>query len=294
MKHQLFFKDDSSDKFWNIETSGNSFTVTYGKTGTAGQTQTKTFDDEATCLKEADKLLKEKVKKGYQAGASANYLETWKELCESKNLPETFFKHFSFLTETKEDQEILTKLSAQILKIQIDSSENVLVAELKYGDPSFSEPCEIRCNPPFTNSPAKGLPKSYVKTSQVHNGIYFEDLGGGCIGFFGINEKGNMNEGGWEPEALEEGDNEEYLEALEEKELSVDDVPCIIEFGQNWILSDPLKKTAHKEPAYLFVSHEDCEAVKIPGTDSLLFGQVLLRILAQRILDIDFFPEVYS
>nr|WP_139357217.1 WGR domain-containing protein [Leptospira alexanderi] len=34
MKHNLVFKDGKSDKFWNIEVSGTSFTVTYGKTGT--------------------------------------------------------------------------------------------------------------------------------------------------------------------------------------------------------------------------------------------------------------------
>ncbi|WP_061248481.1 LIC_11051 family fibronectin-binding protein [Leptospira noguchii] len=65
MKHYLTFQDDKSDKFWQIEVSGNSFTTTYGKTGSSGQTQTKTFDDEETCLKEAKKLLSEKLKKGY-------------------------------------------------------------------------------------------------------------------------------------------------------------------------------------------------------------------------------------
>ncbi|MDI7220873.1 WGR domain-containing protein [Leptospira santarosai] len=34
MKHHLTFKNESSDKFWNIEVGGTSFTVTYGKTGT--------------------------------------------------------------------------------------------------------------------------------------------------------------------------------------------------------------------------------------------------------------------
>ncbi|WP_061231448.1 WGR domain-containing protein [Leptospira interrogans] len=68
MNHQLTFKDDKSDKFWNIETSGNSFTVTYGKTGTAGTSQTKTFETEETCIKEARKLLSEKLKKGYIEG----------------------------------------------------------------------------------------------------------------------------------------------------------------------------------------------------------------------------------
>ncbi|EMO39105.1 LIC_11051 family fibronectin-binding protein [Leptospira noguchii] len=65
MKHYLTFQDDQSDKFWQIEVSGNSFTTTYGKTGSSGQTQTKTFNDEETCLKEAKKLLSEKLKKGY-------------------------------------------------------------------------------------------------------------------------------------------------------------------------------------------------------------------------------------
>src|SRR5262249_5005166 len=57
------YSDAKSHKFWNIEVSGTSFTVTYGKVGTAGQTQTKTF---ATADKaEADKLIREKLKKGY-------------------------------------------------------------------------------------------------------------------------------------------------------------------------------------------------------------------------------------
>jgi uncharacterized protein (TIGR02996 family) len=57
--------DASSHKFWNIDVSGNAFTVTYGKIGTAGQTQTKSFKDAATAQAEADKLIKEKTKKGY-------------------------------------------------------------------------------------------------------------------------------------------------------------------------------------------------------------------------------------
>ncbi|AVQ13070.1 Uncharacterized protein XB16_2766 [Leptospira santarosai] len=66
MKQELTYQDATSNKFWNIEVSGNSFTVTYGKIGTSGQTQTKTFDNEDKCLKEAQKLLSEKLKKGYQ------------------------------------------------------------------------------------------------------------------------------------------------------------------------------------------------------------------------------------
>jgi len=59
------FSDAKSHKFWNIEVSGNSFTVTYGKIGTAGQTQTKSFPTAEKTRAEADKLVAEKTKKGY-------------------------------------------------------------------------------------------------------------------------------------------------------------------------------------------------------------------------------------
>jgi uncharacterized protein (TIGR02996 family) len=59
------FSDARSHKFWQIDVQGRSFTVTYGKVGTAGQTQTKTFLTPQKARDEADKLIKEKLKKGY-------------------------------------------------------------------------------------------------------------------------------------------------------------------------------------------------------------------------------------
>lgn len=60
------FSDAKSHKFWNIELQGKAFAVTYGRIGTAGQTQTKTFADAAAAQKEHDKLVKEKLAKGYR------------------------------------------------------------------------------------------------------------------------------------------------------------------------------------------------------------------------------------
>ncbi|NBP68067.1 MAG: WGR domain-containing protein [Cytophagia bacterium] len=65
MKHYLTYKDEKSDKFWQIEVNGSSFTVTYGKIGKAGTSQTKVFDSDEKCLKEAEKILNDKLKKGY-------------------------------------------------------------------------------------------------------------------------------------------------------------------------------------------------------------------------------------
>ena len=60
------FSDGKSNKFWEIALSGNSFTTTYGRIGTAGQSTTKTFGSEAEASKQYEKLVAEKVGKGYQ------------------------------------------------------------------------------------------------------------------------------------------------------------------------------------------------------------------------------------
>nr|WP_198999799.1 ankyrin repeat domain-containing protein [Flavobacterium sp. ASV13] len=72
MKKTFTYTDDKSSKFWSIAISGKSFTVNYGKTGTNGQTQTKEFDTEEKCQKEADKLIAEKTKKGYVEEVAAS------------------------------------------------------------------------------------------------------------------------------------------------------------------------------------------------------------------------------
>jgi predicted DNA-binding WGR domain protein len=59
------FVSGSSRKFWEISLTGNSFTVRFGRIGTMGQSQTKTFADKARAKREAETLIGEKLKKGY-------------------------------------------------------------------------------------------------------------------------------------------------------------------------------------------------------------------------------------
>src|SRR5579871_5802801 len=59
------FQEGSSDKFWNIELNGNAFTVTFGRTGSKGRTQTKTFATAAKAQAAHDKLVQETLGKGY-------------------------------------------------------------------------------------------------------------------------------------------------------------------------------------------------------------------------------------
>ncbi|MDQ3365855.1 MAG: WGR domain-containing protein [Myxococcota bacterium] len=59
------FSQGTSNKFWEIELASKSFTTTYGKIGAGGQTTIKQFASDAEARKEHDKVVAEKVKKGY-------------------------------------------------------------------------------------------------------------------------------------------------------------------------------------------------------------------------------------
>ena len=55
-----------SNKFWEISVLGKEVTVRFGRIDTQGQTQVKSFADEAAAAKHAEKLIKEKTAKGYR------------------------------------------------------------------------------------------------------------------------------------------------------------------------------------------------------------------------------------
>lgn len=59
------FVSGGSKKFWEATLAGPALTVRFGRIGTAGQSQTKTLADEATAIRECEKLIREKVHKGY-------------------------------------------------------------------------------------------------------------------------------------------------------------------------------------------------------------------------------------
>ena len=60
------FKDEKSNKFWEIEAKGKCVTVRYGKNGTAGRTVVQFFRNAEEARAHAKKLTAAKVKKGYK------------------------------------------------------------------------------------------------------------------------------------------------------------------------------------------------------------------------------------
>jgi DNA ligase-1 len=66
MPRHFEFVEGTSSKFWEVSVAGSDVAVRFGRIGTAGQTQTKSFADPAAAQRHADKLVGEKTKKGYR------------------------------------------------------------------------------------------------------------------------------------------------------------------------------------------------------------------------------------
>lgn len=59
------FIDEKSNKFWEVSVESQNLIVNFGRIGTNGQTKTKNFETTELVIKEMEKLIKEKTKKGY-------------------------------------------------------------------------------------------------------------------------------------------------------------------------------------------------------------------------------------
>ena len=77
MKRAFIYKDEKSHKFWWIDYSGCDFAVNYGKFDSIGKFEIKDFDTEEECLKQAEKLIHSKKKKGYVEDANFDFRRIW-------------------------------------------------------------------------------------------------------------------------------------------------------------------------------------------------------------------------
>jgi predicted DNA-binding WGR domain protein len=58
--------EEGSSKFWEVTVSGAELTVRFGRIGTKGQSQAKTFATPEAALHEQEKLIRSKTSKGYE------------------------------------------------------------------------------------------------------------------------------------------------------------------------------------------------------------------------------------
>ncbi|WP_316831975.1 DUF6493 family protein [Pedobacter aquatilis] len=132
MKKHLKYIEGSSDKFWQIETSDLSYTVTYGKNGTNGTSQSKYFTTTDECLKAAEKLLNDKIKKGYSESGEV-MITASKTLKENeKNLDkQTIIAEYDKLLKSKNVNDLLSFLQ-RYAKGNIDLLKKHIKTQKRY------------------------------------------------------------------------------------------------------------------------------------------------------------------
>ena len=99
------FVEGNSSKFWEIELSGTTFTVKWGRIGTGGQTQVKKFASADKARAEHDKLVAGKVKKGYLGVGPLPDPLPLGALGERETVTGPFFLHVSHHQFSLEDSE---------------------------------------------------------------------------------------------------------------------------------------------------------------------------------------------
>lgn len=73
---QFELSEGKSNKFWRITLDGSSCAVNFGRRGTAGQAQTKEFSTADAARKAYEKLIEEKLKKGYVESPANGHVQT--------------------------------------------------------------------------------------------------------------------------------------------------------------------------------------------------------------------------
>jgi predicted DNA-binding WGR domain protein len=290
LKRTFTYKDEKSDKFWTIETTGTGFTVVYGKTGTGGQTSEKSFATEDECKKAADKLVAEKTKKGYveQGGADASlvvsgksYLTEWEALVKSDNQEAALTQHFAPWAATDVCQGIINDLMACVKEVTIDGGDTLT---LHFADPDDEE-IIFEFGPPTSKNLPKDCPPSWKTAADLHGSVNYESYGGG--NFYWDAQKGKVEfEFGYEDYDFVP-DNAGKFKNNKQR------FPVLSYAGQNFFMFDKAATNKLGEPLmFLFDHGGDFEdRITFAGSEQLEvpFGipGLILRVMGYEVLDDD-------
>jgi predicted DNA-binding WGR domain protein len=81
-KRYFEYRDEKSSKFWEVEVKDKNIVISFGRIGTKGQKKTKTMASHGEAKREAEKLITQKIKKGYVEMSSPS-----KEISQPEDSP---------------------------------------------------------------------------------------------------------------------------------------------------------------------------------------------------------------
>ncbi len=141
MKRRFIYQKELSNKFWDIEYSGGTQKVTFGKIGTKGRESVKEFSSEEECIKESEKIIAQKIKKGYTELDTNEKTPEKKELSENEKAELYFWDAIEKSNKYKnahwseydldEHIEILTEKLSKWSKERLISFEKTFQEKLK-------------------------------------------------------------------------------------------------------------------------------------------------------------------
>ena len=110
MKRIFINQTGDSNKFWTIEQFENKYLVQWGKLGTDGRCNEKVFTTKGDCSKEIEKLIREKIGKGYSETNDLSNIPS-KQISEYKPMDEEVFWEIiaSFNWKKEGDDEAVLK-----------------------------------------------------------------------------------------------------------------------------------------------------------------------------------------
>lgn len=296
MSQKKYFEmvEGSSAKFWEISVEETKVLTRFGRIGSQGQSSEKEESSAEKAVALYEKLIAEKTKKGYQevqqgsseanipAGDPVSIKQLWDKIVTGDT--DAFRQYLSLLGPKEEDRLIIAKIVKRFKSASIakgDEWEALEAAMVSiYDEDEEDSATLVSFSKPYEGPALEELPASVLEACKIANGVSFESLGGGYLGFMGISKGGFTGAGGWDPGAFEEDEIEGLTGAMD--------------YGQNWVCFNENKKNKLGEPQLVFVSHEGGSPEAIKKADKLTFGQVTLRVISQYLTDTEDLDQVYN
>lgn len=135
MKRIFINQTRDSNKFWTIEQFEEKYLVQWGKLGTDGRNNEREFATKDECSKEIEKLIKEKVSKGYSETKDLTNIPD-KPISEYKPMDEEVFWHIisSFnWKKTGDDDAVLRPALKKLISMTVEDIKQfaeILAAKL--------------------------------------------------------------------------------------------------------------------------------------------------------------------
>jgi hypothetical protein len=202
----------------------------------------------------------------------------WRALVDAPDPAGAVRAHLaSFLVRAQDDEHLLDHVMRRFRAVRVVSED----LELEFA--GTHRPVVVHAGPPYAG-PTGGVASTVRDVVGVHNRFGWMEFGGGATAFYGYDLDGRPSGGGFEPDYLEDCDQEcEFLTAVRTAGLEFDDVAAPFDAGQDWILWHPTERNAHGEPVQYYLSHEGGDPEPIDDINNLTLGQVLLRRLAEAV-----------